>query len=283
MEIFTTKKALQKHIQHVITSGKSIGFVPTMGSLHEGHLTLVEKSVADNDCTVMSIFVNPLQFGPKEDFHAYPRNHDQDQSLADRAGVDILFIPDVAEMYDQERSFKIDVLQRTDQLCGKSRPGHFDGVATILMKLFHLVSPDRVYFGLKDAQQISVVDALIHYFDFPIELVAVDTVREHDGLAKSSRNVNLTSLERKEAPSLYRALRIGEQLISQGERNIANVTKEIHHHIEKHTSGKIDYIELLRFPELQPVQMIEGKVIIAIAVQFSKARLIDNMILNVER
>ncbi|GIN56525.1 pantoate--beta-alanine ligase [Lederbergia ruris] len=281
MEIFTSKKTLQKRIQQLKDNGKSIGFVPTMGFLHEGHLKLVEESVAENDLTVMSIFVNPLQFGPQEDFHDYPRNHEQDRSLAESAGVDILFMPDVAEMYDQERSFKINVLQRTDQLCGKSRPGHFDGVATILIKLFHIVNPQRVYFGLKDAQQIAVVDSLIQYFDFPIELVAVDTVREQDGLARSSRNVNLTSLERKEAPSLYKALQVGKQRICQGERNIEKVTREIYDYIEKNTSGKIDYIELLRFPELQPLQTIEGKVILAIAVQFSKARLIDNIILNV--
>ncbi|KRG12490.1 pantoate--beta-alanine ligase [Virgibacillus soli] len=282
MKIFTKKKDLQEHIQTLRTTGKTVGFVPTMGFLHEGHLKLVEKSVADNDCTVMSIFVNPLQFGPKEDFHAYPKDHDQDQRLAENAGVNILFMPDVAEMYSQEHPFRITVLQRTDQLCGKSRPGHFDGVATILIKLFHIVHPQRVYFGLKDAQQISVVDSLIEYFEFPIELIAVETVREQDGLARSSRNVNLTNLERKEAPSLYKALQIGKQLIDEGEKNIGNVIEVVSNYIEKNTSGKIDYIDLLSFPELQPLQLVKGKVILAIAIQFSQARLIDNIILNVK-
>ncbi|OAK69798.1 pantoate--beta-alanine ligase [Lederbergia galactosidilytica] len=282
MKIFTKKKDLQEHIQTLRTTGRTVGFVPTMGFLHEGHLKLVEKSVADNDCTVMSIFVNPLQFGPKEDFHAYPKDHDQDQRLAENAGVNILFMPDVAEMYSQEHPFRITVLQRTDQLCGKSRPGHFDGVATILIKLFHIVHPQRVYFGLKDAQQISVVDSLIEYFEFPIELIAVETVREQDGLARSSRNVNLTNLERKEAPSLYKALQIGKQLIDEGEKNIGNVIEVVSNYIEKNTSGKIDYIDLLSFPELQPLQLVKGKVILAIAIQFSQARLIDNIILNVK-
>ncbi|MCJ7839482.1 pantoate--beta-alanine ligase [Lederbergia sp. NSJ-179] len=272
---------LQRHVQALKSVGKTIGFVPTMGFLHEGHLKLVERSVAENDITIMSIFVNPLQFGPNEDYDAYPRNPDKDQVLAKQAGVDVLFMPDSSDMYDQEHAFHIHVLQRTDRLCGKSRPGHFDGVVTILMKLFHIVGPNRVYFGLKDAQQISVVDSLINYFDFPIELVAVETVREQDGLARSSRNVYLTNLERKEAPYLYKALKMGEQQILQGERNVERITQMIHEYIEKNTSGKIDYIELLSFPELRSLSSIQGKVILAIAVQFTRARLIDNTILTV--
>lgn len=193
----------------------SIGFVPTMGFLHEGHLTLAKEARDQNDIVVMSIFVNPLQFGPNEDFESYPRDMERDQHLAEEAGVDILFTPDVKEMYPNEPSITMTVQKRTDVLCGKKRPGHFDGVVTVLTKLFHLVAPTNVYFGLKDAQQVAVIDAMIKDFFFDLHLVSVPTVREEDGLAKSSRNVYLSDKERQEAPALYRALKKDSQRLKK--------------------------------------------------------------------
>lgn len=282
MEIIKTKAQMKKRIKEIRKNGKTIGFVPTMGYLHDGHLALATSSVRDNDITVMSIFVNPLQFGPNEDFDTYPRDPERDEALAKKVGVDILFMPDQSDMYDSEPLLKVEVLKRTNVLCGKSRPGHFDGVATVLMKLFNIVQPDRVYMGLKDAQQVAVVDSLIHYFDYPIELVPVPTVREEDGLAKSSRNVYLSVKERAQAPYLYKALKFGEQLILEGERNPQTIVKKIEEFILQNTDGIIDYIEILSFPELSEIKTVDGKIIIAIAVKFSKARLIDNIILDVE-
>lgn len=262
--------------------GKTIGFVPTMGYLHEGHVALLERARKENDIVVLSIFVNPLQFGPNEDFDRYPRDFEHDYKIAERAGVDIIFYPSVTEMYPHEPSVTVKVHERVDVLCGKSRPGHFDGVATVVTKLFHIVMPHRAYFGLKDAQQVAVIDGLIRDFHFPIELVAVPTVREDDGLAKSSRNVYLSEQERQEAPALYAALQKGKALIEAGERDVETVRKAIVHHIEQHTTGVIDYVEVYSYPELKPLETLQGKIILALAVRFTNARLIDNIVMNVQ-
>lgn len=210
MIVVTTIKEMQQKMIEYRKQGKTIGFVPTMGYLHEGHVTLLKEARKENDIVVLSVFVNPLQFGPNEDFDRYPRDIVRDEQIAKDAGVDVLFYPAVAEMYPRPLSVQVVVKERVDVLCGKSRPGHFDGVATVLTKLFHIVMPTRAYFGMKDAQQVAVVDGLIRDFHFPIELVAVPTVREADGLAKSSRNVYLSEEERKEAPALYAALKKSE-------------------------------------------------------------------------
>ncbi|MDL5612024.1 pantoate--beta-alanine ligase [Bacillus halotolerans] len=281
MKQITDISQLKEIITQYQSEGKTIGFVPTMGFLHEGHLTLADKARQENDAVVMSIFVNPTQFGPGEDFEAYPRDLERDAALAENAGVDILFTPDASDMYPGEKNVTIHVERRTEVLCGRSREGHFDGVAIVLTKLFNLVKPTRAYFGLKDAQQVAVVDGLISDFFMDIELVAVDTVREEDGLAKSSRNVYLTAEERREAPKLYKALQTSAELIRAGERNpeaVINAAKDI---IET-TSGRIDYVELYSYPELEPVNKLEGKIILAVAVAFSKARLIDNIIIDIQ-
>lgn len=269
---------VKKHKQN----SQSIGFVPTMGYLHEGHLSLVEKAKLDNEIVIMSIFVNPLQFGPNEDFETYPRDIERDQSLAKEAGVDYLFVPSVHEIYPTEMGNQLSVLKRTNALCGKSREGHFDGVATVLSKLFHITQPDRAYFGMKDAQQVAVVDSLIEDFFFPIELVPVETVRERDGLAKSSRNVYLNTSERKEASHLYQSLLLAKEEILSGERSIETIVLNMRKYIKAYTSGDIDYIEILSYPTLNTLTTIEGKIIIALAVKFSKARLIDNIIMEIE-
>ncbi|MEH7077869.1 pantoate--beta-alanine ligase, partial [Bacillus velezensis] len=219
MKQLTETQQLKELIAQYRSEGRTIGFVPTMGFLHEGHLTLVEKASKENDIVVMSIFVNPTQFGPGEDYEAYPRDLKRDARLAEQAGADVLFTPSPSDMYKGEQNVAVQVKRRTDVLCGASRVGHFDGVATVLTKFFNLVKPTRAYFGLKDAQQAAVVDGLIEDFFMDIELVAVDTVREEDGLAKSSRNVYLTEQERKEAPMIYKALQQGAELIRDGERN----------------------------------------------------------------
>lgn len=198
---------------------KQIGFVPTMGFLHDGHLSLMREATQENDLVVSSIFVNPLQFGPNDDYETYPRDEDRDTLLAEQAGVDILFIPAPSEMYPTPMMIKMGIEKRTNVLCGRSRPGHFNGVLTVLTKLFHIIFPDKVYFGLKDAQQVAVVDALIEDLNFSTELIGMPTVREADGLAKSSRNVNLKEDERKEAVWIYKSLQKGHQLIQNGEKD----------------------------------------------------------------
>ncbi|MFC5463305.1 pantoate--beta-alanine ligase [Lederbergia graminis] len=282
MDIITTKAAMQEKAKGLVKTGASIGFVPTMGFLHDGHLRLVKESVANNDITIMSIFVNPLQFGPGEDFEAYPRDVERDKKLAMEAGVDILFLPQRDDMYPRDLSIDVKAVSRTDVLCGKSRPGHFDGVATVLIKLFNITMPDNVYFGQKDAQQVAVVEALIQDLDIPVELVPVPTVREQDGLARSSRNVYLNEEERAQAPHLYKSLQLAETAMMNGEYNTTKLVEIIKNHINENTNGIIDYVEILKYPELQSINQIEGKIIIAIAVKFSRARLIDNMIINLE-
>ncbi|GAB2574719.1 pantoate--beta-alanine ligase [Gracilibacillus alcaliphilus] len=262
-------------------AGKKIGFVPTMGYLHQGHTTLIDRARQEADIVITSIFVNPLQFGPNEDFERYPRDEVRDQELAKQHQVDYLFMPTVEEMYPTDPNISLHVEKRTDALCGKSRPGHFDGVVTVLTKLFHITCADVTYFGLKDAQQVAVVHALITDFNFPTEIIAVPTVREADGLAKSSRNVYLNEQERKEAKYIYQALQTARQLIVDDQKNpdmiVENVKRDIEQQIH---GGRVDYVELLSYPYLTPVSSIEGNVIIAVAVQFSKARLIDNIIID---
>ncbi|MGG0449471.1 pantoate--beta-alanine ligase [Priestia megaterium] len=282
MKVITTIKDMHQEMKKEKQLGHSIGFVPTMGYLHEGHATLLGAARTENEVVVLSIFVNPTQFGPNEDFDTYPRDFERDERVAKEANVDYLFYPSVEEMYKSSRSVAITVTDRVDVLCGQKRPGHFDGVATVLTKLFHIVTPDRAYFGKKDAQQVAVVDGLIEDFNFPVELRAVDTVREADGLAKSSRNVYLADKEREEAPVLFKSLQSALQLLESGEKHVEIIKQTIRKEIEQYTSGKVDYIEVYTYPELKPIKQAAGKIIVALAVQFSKARLIDNVIVDVQ-
>ncbi|WP_461672933.1 pantoate--beta-alanine ligase [Priestia megaterium] len=282
MKVITTIKDMQQEMKKEKQLGHSIGFVPTMGYLHEGHATLLGAARTENEVVVLSIFVNPTQFGPNEDFDTYPRDFERDERVAKEANVDYLFYPSVEEMYKSSRSVAITVTDRVDVLCGQKRLGHFDGVATVLTKLFHIVTPDRAYFGKKDAQQVAVVDGLIEDFNFPVELRAVDTVREADGLAKSSRNVYLTDKEREEAPVLFKSLQTALQLLESGEKHVEILKQTIRKEIEQHTSGKVDYIDVYTYPELKTIKQAAGKIIIALAVQFSKARLIDNVIVDLQ-
>jgi pantoate--beta-alanine ligase len=281
MKIITKIAEMQEYVTTLKAMGKTIGYVPTMGFLHEGHMTLMREARTDNDIVVLSIFVNPLQFGPNEDLDAYPRDFDRDHKIAETEGVDIIFYPSADEMYPKTASIKVTVEERTKVLCGKTRPGHFDGVVTVLFKLFNIIQPTRAYFGLKDAQQVAVVDGLIKDFNFPIKLVPVNTIREEDGLAKSSRNVYLSERERAQAAELYKSLQLAKGAIERGERYPQNLMDLINKHITNHCDAEVDYIEIYSYPELKQLDLLTGKIIIALAVRFSKARLIDNIILEV--
>lgn len=280
MKIIRNVAEMQKQSMELKRAGKTIGFTPTMGYLHEGHASLMEQARVESDIVVASIFVNPLQFGANEDFDQYPRDEARDIQLAKEKGVDYLFIPAVSDMYPNPTGIQMLPNQRIAVLCDRSRPGHFQGVLVVLSKLFHLVQPDYAYFGMKDAQQLAIVDLLIKDLNFPIQLRMVPTVREQDGLAKSSRNVNLTSQERAEAPHLYQALQLAETKIVDGEKNPVNIVDEVKQYIKTYTSALIDYVEILSFPNLTAVDWIDQDVIIALAVQYQHVRLIDNIIVN---
>ncbi|KMJ59729.1 pantoate--beta-alanine ligase [Bacillus sp. LL01] len=282
MEIVKKIKDMQNVIKIEKQKGKKVGFVPTMGFLHEGHQTLLKEARDNNDVVVLSIFVNPLQFGPNEDFDAYPRDMIRDEDIAENLGVDYLFYPSVDEMYKEERTTIIKVEKRVDVLCGKHRPGHFDGVATVVLKLFQIVSPDTAYFGMKDAQQVAVIDGLINDYHLPVELVRVGTVREKDGLAKSSRNVYLNEIEREKAPYLYKALIHGKKLMEEEDMVIRDVKNSIEEFITLHTGVQAEYVEIYAYPTLQEVKtpLEENNIIIALALKFSKARLIDNIVFS---
>ncbi len=281
MIIIRTVTELKKTIGDAKKQGKSVGFVPTMGYLHEGHLSLVKEAKEHDDFIVMSIFVNPLQFGPNEDFDRYPRDFARDEKLARNASVDVIFYPDVKEMYPTELTSTVTVQKGVNVLCGKSRPGHFDGVATVVLKLLNLVQPARAYFGLKDAQQVAIIENMVNDFNLPVNVMKCLTLREADGLAKSSRNVYLSTSERDEAKEIYVSLKTAIETIQSGERNPDVIKQLITTHIETMTNSVIDYVELLSYPALEEVTTIHGEIIIAVAVKFSHARLIDNMTISV--
>ncbi|AIK38576.1 pantoate--beta-alanine ligase [Bacillus pseudomycoides] len=282
MKIVTTVQEMQQIASEIRASGKDSGFVPTMGYLHEGHATLLRQAREENEVVILSVFVNPLQFGPNEDLDRYPRDIERDEKVAKEAGVDYLFYPSVEEMYPAEQTTKVAVIKRTDVLCGKQRPIHFAGVATVLMKLFNITMPKRAYFGMKDAQQVAVIQGFVRDFNIPITIVPVDIVREEDGLARSSRNVYLSEKEREEAPHLYQSLCIAKKRIEAGERNPQIITRLVKEYIEGNTQGIVDYADLYAYPTLTEVETIGGRIILAIAVKFDNARLIDNITLTVE-
>lgn len=278
MKLMNSIQEIQSYVAEEKKLGRTVGFVPTMGYLHEGHLSLIERAKNESDLVVVSIFVNPLQFGPNEDFDRYPRDLDRDKKLAEEAGADVLFVPETQEMYPDEPVVTVSVNKRVDALCGESRIGHFDGVATVLTKLFHIVSPDFAYFGLKDAQQVAVVQGLVDDFNFPVKVIGCETKRESDGLAMSSRNVYLTEKERKEAVHLNQSLLKAKKWLLDGDSG--ETEQKMINYLEEHTSGSVEYCKILSYPELLPPTPDTNKLIVAVAVKFSKARLIDNVILD---
>ena len=262
-------------------AGRTIGLVPTMGYLHEGHLSLVQASRRDNDITVISIFVNPAQFGPNEDFEKYPRDPGGDSRKAEEAGTDIIFAPSADEIYPGGYSTYVDISGITDRMCGKSRPGHFKGVATVVTKLFNIVQPDRAYFGQKDAQQLAVIKKLVRELNMNVEIAACPIVREKDGLAMSSRNVYLNSEERKAALVLSKSIFRAERLIAQGERDSDRVRRTVEGEIRQESLADIDYVTVVDADTLEELRLLKGRVLVAVAAKFGRTRLIDNAVVEV--
>lgn len=282
MEQITTIAEMRIHIYEAKRQGKRIGIVPTMGFLHEGHISLVKAAREMCDLVVMSIFVNPLQFGPNEDFERYPRNIERDSEMASAAGVDLLFTPDVSEMYPRPILTNVSVANVTAPLCGASRPGHFDGVATVVTKLFQIVQPDYAFFGQKDAQQVAVITQMVADLSMPIQIVPCPIIREADGLAMSSRNVYLSSDERAQALALSASLKQANEWLDEGVA-LGEIKERVVQKINEMSLAKIDYVEVLGFPDLEPIEKeAAGQgIIIALAVYFGKTRLIDNLITQI--
>ena len=260
-------------------AGASVGLVPTMGALHDGHLALVRRAAAECEHVVLSIYVNPLQFGPREDLTGYPRDGERDAGLARAAGVTLLFVPDAGEIHRPGHRTFVEVEQMSDVLCGRSRPGHFRGVTTVVHKLLAIIRPDAAYFGGKDAQQLRIIRHMARDLHDETEIVGCPTVREKDGLALSSRNVYLTAEERRAAPVLYRALSEAAAAVQQGETDIEALVRAARARIAAEPSARIDYVEAVDDEELTPVTGVQRPVLLAVAVRFGKARLIDNIVL----
>ena len=257
--------------------GLRIGLVPTMGFLHEGHLSLVDYSLNATDRTIVSIFVNPLQFGPKEDFAIYPRDIERDIKLLTQLGVDAVFKPQTVEFYPPDFSTTVEVTQLTNGLCGPIRPGHFRGVTTVVSKLFTATKPHLAVFGQKDYQQSAVIRRLVRDLNLDLRIEVAPTMREADGLAMSSRNVNLTEDERRRVPALYQALEMAKRYIERGERDTQRIIGEMRRHIEKEVDGDIEYISIVHPDTLEDLSQIAGPVVIALAVRLANVRLIDNI------
>lgn len=258
------------------SQGLTVGFVPTMGYLHEGHESLIKKAHEENDRVVVSIFVNPIQFGPKEDLSTYPRDLESDTVLCKGAGADIIFHPENEEMYFEDFSTFVDMKGLTDELCGKSRPTHFRGVCTVVSKLFNIVAPHRAYFGEKDAQQLAVIKRMVRDLNIDVEVIGCPIVREKDGLAKSSRNTYLSEDERKAATILNKALTEAKNKIADGERGASNIINSITETISTEALAKIDYVQVVDSFSMESVSTLEKSVLVAIAVFIGKTRLIDN-------
>lgn len=279
--IIETVKELREYLAGQRAAGKTVGFVPTMGFLHEGHLSLIREAKAENDVVVVSDFVNPTQFGPNEDFESYPRNIERDTELALSAGADVIFYPSVSEMYPPESSTYVEVEGNiTRVLCGASRPTHFRGVTTVVNKLFNIVEPNKAYFGQKDAQQVAVLTKMVKDLHMDIELIICPIVREPDGLAMSSRNTYLSAEERKQAVILNQALKKAKNAFANGEKDVVKLTGIITDKINEMPLAVIDYVSILDFPSLKPIITIEKDALAAVAVKFGKTRLIDNEILG---
>lgn len=288
MWVTRTIKEVRKIVEKERARGKVIGLVPTMGYLHEGHLSLIDVAKERSDYVVVSLFVNPTQFGPGEDLERYPKDFNHDRELAEGRGADLLFAPSVEEIYPREPYLELGMKRLTDHLCGRRRPGHFSGVMLVVTKLFNIIRPDVAVFGQKDAQQLFVIKRLVEELNFPIEIIAAPTVREADGFAISSRNIYLNEKQRAQSTILYESLQAAKELIQSGERDAEKVIEKVRGLINSADEAKIDYIEIVDTDDLQPITEIEGtscssscsSFMIALAVYFGRARLIDNIILE---
>lgn len=276
MMVISTINEVRAIVNKWKSEGLTVGFVPTMGYLHEGHKSLVKKAYEENDKVVVSIFVNPIQFGPKEDLSTYPRDLERDKALCQSAGADIIFHPENEEMYHKDFSTFVDMNGLTDELCGKSRLTHFRGVCTVVTKLFNIVAPHRAYFGEKDAQQLAVIKRMVRDLNIDVEVVGCPIVREEDGLAKSSRNTYLSEEERIAATILNKTLTVAKNKIANGERVASNIVNSIIETISIEPLAKIDYVQVVDSLSIEPVKTLDKSVLVAIAVFIGKTRLIDN-------
>lgn len=281
MKIATTIAEVRAQVAAWKKEGLTVGLVPTMGYLHEGHASLVDTAVRQCDRVVASVFVNPTQFGPNEDLEDYPRDFDRDKALLEAHGCHLVFHPSVEEMYPAGAATYVEILSdMPKQLCGKSRPIHFRGVCTVVSKLFNIVTPDKAFFGQKDAQQLAILRRMVRDLSYGVELVGCPIVREADGLAKSSRNTYLNPQERQAALVLSQAVKLGQELVAQGERNAVKVVAAMTAHIAAQPLARIDYVEAVDGVTMEPVETLQGTVLVAMAVYIGKTRLIDNFIVE---
>ncbi len=282
MKIVSTIEEVRNQVKEWRKEGQTIGFVPTMGYLHEGHMSLIDAA-GENDKVVVSIFVNPMQFGPNEDLASYPRDLNHDAALCEAHGVDLIFHPTPEEMYGENFYSYVDMNVLTQELCGLSRPVHFRGVCTVVAKLFNIVTPDRAYFGQKDAQQLAIIKRMVKDLNMPLQIIGCPIVREEDGLAKSSRNTYLSEEERKAALVLSRSVFLGKEMVEKGERDAEKVKAAMTAEIEKEPLAKIDYVKVVNLETMQQTTAIQGGILAAIAVYIGKTRLIDNFIFESEQ
>jgi pantoate--beta-alanine ligase len=278
MKIIESAKAMQALSESLRNQGKIVTFVPTMGYFHEGHLNLMREARKRGDCVVISIYVNPTQFGPNEDFEQYPRDFERDRAMAESVGVDVIYYPSNQEMYPPNYQTYVTVEAVTDNLCGLSRPGHFRGVATVCAKLFNAVKPHITVFGKKDFQQLAVIKRMVLDLNMDLEVMGMATTRETDGLAMSSRNIYLSAAERISALSLSRSLKMAKELFEQGEREAASIIGKVKSHIESHPYTKIDYVQICDTTTMKDVARLDGECVMALAVRVGKTRLIDNYV-----
>lgn len=279
MQISGSIKETRNQVKSWKEQGLKVALVPTMGYLHEGHKSLIDRARAENDRVVVSIFVNPMQFGPDEDLEAYPRDLERDSKICEEGGVDLIFHPEVEEMYGPDFHSFVDMTVLPEKLCGASRPVHFKGVQTVVTKLFHIIPAHRAYFGQKDAQQLAIIHRMVIDLDFDIEIIGCPIIREADGLAKSSRNTYLSEEERKQAVILNASLEEAMKAIEEGEQDAAKIKAKITEKLNTCPLARIDYVEVVSFDNIQPIDKIEGAVLIAIAVYIGTTRLIDNRII----
>ncbi len=280
MLVIRNIRTMRNCVRKVKGEKKIIGFIPTMGALHQGHLSLINRARRDCESVVISIFVNPTQFGPREDFKKYPRNFAADKRICQKAKVDFLFIPRVKEIYPPDYCSYVRVKGLEDKLCGTFRQGCFQGVATIVSKLFNIVQPDIAYFGQKDFQQVVIIKRMVRDLNIPVKIKVLPIVREKDGLAMSSRNKYLNKQQRKEASILFQSLQLAKEMLKKGERSSVKVIAQIKKMIKKIPSAKIDYVSIVNPESLEDVRLMSEKILVALAVWIGKARLIDNMIIN---
>jgi pantoate--beta-alanine ligase len=283
MEVAETIESIRKLVKAARTKGKTIGFVPTMGALHIGHISLIEAAARQSDFVVVSIFVNPTQFGPGEDFEKYPRPLDADLEICKKHGVDAVFTPTPGEMYPGKKLTWVNVEKLTEPLCGQSRPGHFRGVTTVCAKLFNIVMPDIAFFGQKDAQQAIVIKRMVADLNMPLEIVVCPTIREPDGLAISSRNQYLTEQQKKDASLIYKSLQKCREMIESGVTDTKQIIEQMRRILNQIPSAKVEYVSIVDAETLENINKVAGKVLAAVAVRIGDTRLIDNILLDVSK